>query len=159
MSTDDRQPKGTDAALVGQDGRPTVAALSLDQSICDAIKAWLREEAPIGARENVHNGHIFWLMTRIKAALPQAPADGWQDISTAPKDGTRIDLYGPSGRFPNCRWGRHDAESRAPWGEEHWRGVPFYRLHGIEQQAPVTHWRPLPAPPVIAEEREVKSCT
>ena len=46
----------------------------------------------------------------------------WQPIATAPKDGTRVDLWhSANGRIPDCRH--------------------------VEAYSAVTHWQPLPAPP------------
>lgn len=46
-------------------------------------------------------GHVEWaaqaiekLLHRIAALPPATPAEGWRDISTAPKDGTRVLLGG-----------------------------------------------------------------
>lgn len=84
-------------------------------------------------------------------ALTVDEAPDWQPIESAPKDGTKIDLWADGQRFTNCRWGKHDAESIVPWGEEHWRGYP---LKGI---AP-THWLPLPpAPPEAEQPKKPKS--
>jgi len=67
----------------------------------------------------------------------------WQDISTAPKDGTKILAYSPSGPGRLNRgviaitWWRRpeDREGYTGWGE-------FNTAHW-----PATHWMPLPAPP------------
>jgi hypothetical protein len=78
---------------------------------------------------------IYW---RQQQAL-SAPPPGWQDIETAPKDGTDVLL----GWFelPGMKIRRvgfwHDRENA--WVEDH--GV----LHN--QDSPPTHWMPLPAPP------------
>lgn len=68
----------------------------------------------------------------------------WQDISTAPKDGTRVDLWcvnmeGPGVRFSSCRL-QPDSVEGDFWADQH-----GYRLsnHGCVP----THWRPLPTPP------------
>jgi hypothetical protein len=88
-------------------------------------------------------------------ALPQAQADRWLPISTAPKDGTLVDLWcrapglsAEPGRVPDCwhsngRWWRYDEQ----YGGDQCRSAVHY----------ITHWRHLPAPPVIAEQQEVKS--
>ena len=68
-----------------------------------------------------------------RAALYPAPAggdDGWRDIASAPKDGTRILVSR-----------KYDAYDHDLIGIDHWRdGGWFSRL-----QMQPTHWRPLPA--------------
>jgi hypothetical protein len=70
----------------------------------------------------------------------------WQPIYTAPKDGTRVDLWGKcllrwdkaSERIVNVAWGPvRDwmGNERDDW--QHGRGEDFQP----------THWMPLPAPP------------
>lgn len=60
-----------------------------------------------------------------------APAEGWQPIETAPKDGTWIIGATPHGVTP-LRWG-------VSWDDQHWaNGCVVYQP---------THWMPLPAAP------------
>src|SRR6266403_4351420 len=60
----------------------------------------------------------------------------WQPISTAPKDGTRILLYGRSG-IGLGNWGRNIA------GNECWlRDIGWFQVGQLP-----THWFPLPDPP------------
>lgn len=86
------------------------------------------------------------VMVERAAVLALVDADGWQPISTAPKDGTRVDLWAkcwrPSDdgfsemRCPNCYWTKGDSEMnrRAAWVNLETGWYP-------------THWRPLQAPP------------
>lgn len=62
----------------------------------------------------------------------------WQDISTAPKDGTRILVYGPDG---------HDIAEYEVWGQWVRRATAEYDNEGMVVAAP-THWMPLLPPPV-----------
>lgn len=72
------------------------------------------------------------------ADKPVGPSEGWQDISTAPKDGTRLLMVNPESGSVRIAWYDEPHES---WS---YSGV-----------WPPTHWQPLPAPPslvrVIAE--------
>jgi hypothetical protein len=66
----------------------------------------------------------------------------WQDISTAPKDGTPVLLWGQQeGRSPFVgRW------QDAGWGEFEW----CEHTTGLEACGPAhepVYWMPLPAPP------------
>ena len=69
----------------------------------------------------------------------------WQDIETAPKDGTLVDLWADGQRFPDC----HFQEYLAHAAPGHWRqsttGMPKQGYSLFEN---ITHWMPLPSPPV-----------
>jgi len=75
---------------------------------------------------------------------------GWMPIETAPKDGTRVDLWYPRiGRRIDCYfrgapfncWGWDEPDPEGVDGETY-----FVVLGSVEP----THWQPLPAPPVSA---------
>lgn len=70
----------------------------------------------------------------------------WQDISTAPKDGTRILLAGmPYGPTIRCGcWGIGRYLGRKRGYEPGWTDTPGHTFHP-------THWMPLPAPPAPSE--------
>lgn len=71
----------------------------------------------------------------------------WQPIETAPKDGTKVDIWAKcwrayyddfvGQRFPDCWWSRGDSMVNRP---AYWVNV------GDGWHA--THWRPIPDPPV-----------
>lgn len=64
---------------------------------------------------------------------------GWQPIETAPKDGTRLDLWSENGwRYPNAAWDW--VGDGMGWTDAHHHG-------SIEEGGPFTHWMPLPEPP------------
>jgi len=90
-----------------------------------------------------------------KAALAAIDApgesDGWLPIESAPKDGTRIDLWAEGKRWTDARWGKHDPDSDCPWGPEHWIWVHGEDRNSFRYPEP-THWRPLPAPPAQGRE-------
>ncbi len=72
----------------------------------------------------------------------------WQDISTAPRDGTHVDLYFPGKIGRKTDWWF----SRDPiWGGDgEW--ISEYRecgqdLTAIYPNTKPTHWMPLPTPP------------
>ena len=70
----------------------------------------------------------------------------WQDIETAPKDRTVVDLwaiskYHPEGkRFPDCFWGQGSFTPRN--FPERWRGLPDNPMNWE-----ATHWMLPPEPP------------
>lgn len=76
-------------------------------------------------------------------AVTAALTHQWQDISTAPRDGTRI-LCVTRGRVGIRYWNyqRFHANPRPFWDDDNPRwGISYCR------QNPPTHWLPLPAPP------------
>ena len=71
--------------------------------------------------------------------------DSWQDISTAPRDGTAVLLYEENPR--NSGRGKGEivlAEYEGGGWYEYTGGVECVRV-GVA--GPLTHWMPLPAPP------------
>lgn len=74
----------------------------------------------------------------------------WQDISTAPKDGTHIwailDFQDSGGKEQHAVWW-DDAETIYPW-RILWGSMT---LHSGVAEHVVTHWMPLPTPPIILE--------
>jgi hypothetical protein len=83
------------------------------------------------------------------AAIRAHGAEEWQDISTAPKDGTIVDLFGTRNghprRFTDAAW-----RPIASWGtgeptdKYRWMFDAFDHYGVFE----FTHWMPLPAPPI-----------
>jgi hypothetical protein len=75
----------------------------------------------------------------------------WQPIETAPKDGTKVDLWvifkeaGPR-RFPDAHW------------NDKLGGWQLGEYNALDYMTPptITHWKPLPAPPAIRQLLEVK---
>ena len=86
-----------------------------------------------------------WLLSR-RASTPSPEGQTWQPIETAPKDGTRIDLWAKSWlpafdrfefrRFADCYWSKGDTmcNVKAAWT-------------GLDREWHPTHWSPLPSPP------------
>lgn len=75
----------------------------------------------------------------------------WQAIETAPKDGTRVDLWAKcwrpfddqfsTARFPACYWTKGDSMTNH---NAHWMR--------LDSGWYPTHWMPEPAPPSAARE-------
>lgn len=75
-----------------------------------------------------------WIISR------HAPKDSWQDISTAPRDGTTIlGFWHVQGRPAD---GNSYGITR--YNEGRWRGTDFL---SEETYSTPTHWQPLPAAP------------
>ncbi len=71
--------------------------------------------------------------------------DNWQDIDSAPRDGTAILVYCPDADHPNivlAHWrefvGSPDPGDWHDWWDDNAPSI----------DTTVTHWQPLPAPPV-----------
>lgn len=86
---------------------------------------------------------------------PLPVSSDWQPISSAPKDGTPIMLFGPHGKIGfgliepvKC----DDIEffnSPAAWiGVDRWAEGRSVVSMGGYNASEATHWQPLPAPPV-----------
>ena len=64
----------------------------------------------------------------------------WQPIETAPKDGTKIDLWDAAYgcRVVNAKWDNHYSTGDKSWGRNSVDGPFCYEP---------THWMPIPQPP------------
>ena len=82
----------------------------------------------------------------IIAALEAYDAAAWQNIESAPKDGTVVDLWcraytGKSARVPDMWWTDRTgwrSGKRDPWAESMAKGAAY--------------WRPMPTPPAKGDE-------
>lgn len=72
----------------------------------------------------------------------QPDSNGWMPISTAPKDGTKIDLWDAEGFIhEGCRWDFHQWLNGEP------QGVKSWGEGDMDGPGPnPTHWMPSPAP-------------
>lgn len=92
------------------------------------------------------------------AAAPASPlpGGGWQDISTAPKDGTVIDVWRDDGGRDTVFWGmpHHDCGEMGKYCDSDWHRIrapgwvcnTFHEFVGRNHN-PFTHWMPVPAAP------------
>jgi predicted secreted protein len=82
---------------------------------------------------------------------------GWRPIESAPKDGTKIDLW-VGGEFPgrhtDCYWGKrsHECGEAGPYCDSDWHSEKPGWVDGtfnefVCTEGEATHWRPLPAAP------------
>ena len=75
------------------------------------------------------------MLTEALAAIPAA-ASGWQDMATAPRDGTSVTVCGPASGPPQTAF--FDVGGWQVW---------VYQLTGLQVRGEPTHWMPLPEPP------------
>lgn len=78
----------------------------------------------------------------------------WQDIETAPRDGTFVDLWRKDhGRLADCYWGRpsHECGESGQYCDSDWHSLDEGWVDGtFDHLIPgddITHWMPLPSPP------------
>lgn len=101
-----------------------------------------------------------------EVASASVPACAWQDISTAPKDGTVVLLFCPQGdgrpgstfRVTVGNWEEHpggtvvyrDMDGRYidQDDSDYWEGWVSFDGGFSEETMMPTHWMPLPSPPV-----------
>lgn len=82
----------------------------------------------------------------VDAAGEGSSSEGWRQINSAPKDGSRVLLWlgAPWSKVECARW-------YAPWGNWQVGVLPAdparEEMHGVGSAVP-THWRPLPPAPV-----------
>jgi hypothetical protein len=69
------------------------------------------------------------------ASLSSDPAQGWQDIETAPKDGTEVLLLFPS-----------DTKRTGYWA----KSIQRWSVDAVVSMPLPTHWMPLPEPPKVS---------
>jgi len=65
-------------------------------------------------------------------------ASQWQNISTAPRDGTVILLWAPAWRWPSTGW---------TFADDPWQECPY---GGGKKEWQPTHWMHLPQPPLTS---------
>lgn len=83
-------------------------------------------------------------MDRFHGGLPPAPAGKWQDIASAPKDGTRFIAFDRGTGNIGVAY-RHDPGGIARNPKHHYETWVWEMACDTEP----THWRPLPSPPAI----------
>lgn len=111
-----------------------------------------------GTRVTMGNMQLAWNAMRdnylARATPPSAPPrEGWQDIATAPKDGTVVDLWVKGNRYTDASWGEYESYSykNYPHGKtsksQGWRQFSFDDGDYLGVGNEPTHWMPLPTPP------------
>jgi hypothetical protein len=84
-------------------------------------------------------------------------SSGWQDMASAPKDGTHVDIWFRGYRVPDAYWGRpdHHCGEAGSYCDccpsyDGWCDAYGYLTDedGDDGSEP-THWMPLPAPPSV----------
>jgi hypothetical protein len=111
--------------------------------------SYLVRRAADGKYESSHT-QIMWMAWQAAWNAAKLP-DGWQDISTAPKDGTLIIVRGYIDRLATGPCNREYFYV----AEYHQQYNRFISPDGTEiGHAYLTHWMPLPNPPVNNKHKE-----
>lgn len=132
------------------------AALTAAAGVVKESLTAAHEQPPGIARDDTVHGEMYYAAAQVRAVLAQAapaPADSgaapaggvdWQDISTAPKDGTRFVAVGQNYGL--------DSEAQhtciAQWLAGCWVEVSDW--NGASKLKYLTHWMPLPPLPCSA---------
>jgi hypothetical protein len=108
---------------------------------------------------DINAAHETDVMVAVDAILATRPSpaavEAWQPISTAPKDGTAIDVWqivgwnGGGYRLTNAKWN----DNAWRWFDPHYAGGGGYIGLDNGVNVFVTHWMPLPAPPIPRDDR------
>jgi len=115
----------------------------------DSARLRLSYRLPRRYGQGVGNDGATGCYTAMLAASPPVSAQdavtGWQPIETAPKDGSKIDLWveweGEHGsRYANSFWSGSDADG---WN------LGGHAQNQYVVRPTVTHWRPLPVSPAL----------
>jgi hypothetical protein len=111
---------------------------------------WVCEAHPDKAWPEECNCSAGMLREDAQAPVPvQAPDDGWRSIESAPK-GEKVDLWVEDRKTPTKP--KYYRFTNAVFNGQWMCGVGFLAPHVTP-----THWRPLPAPPVAANNNGEKS--
>ena len=99
-----------------------------------------------------HDGETIATLLAVAPALLdelEALRGGWLLIDTAPKDGTRVDLWCDDARYTDCYW--KGGPKRGCW----WAPNQDYDgVDGVLCRHGATHWRPIPTPPSKAKRHD-----
>lgn len=93
------------------------------------------------------NAQIASAIRSLSSKTPEVE-DGWRDIKTAPRDGTRVDLWLPTAKRFAYGFFYDDHYRTKSKPRPYWR-TDSEDLFGVAWQRAnqPTHWRPLPPPP------------
>lgn len=124
-------------------------------TVSDELLAnWLKLSSGSGSLV-VSNANLRAIITELQQRRADAAVrvrEGWQDIATAPKDGTRIDGWlkvpgGPGHRITDMKWDEEVGEWRTGTANFSWPIEAPVHVETGEPVVKLTHWQPLPASP------------
>jgi hypothetical protein len=129
------------------------------RALSETWKMSAASQNPTGVLERTNNETLAALMgadadrlarcaEELDALLASVPhEDAWQDISTAPKDGTPVLLWDTDSKSVNVGYYQENYTER-------WHGMVlgvdalWSDFDGPQPIFNATHWRPLPSPPL-----------
>jgi hypothetical protein len=144
---------GLDRACLNCEGHGVVRhylnrAGEFDKSHCPNCAGTGRQRLNVIGNADGHRCAAKIAREALLAAPAPTPTPGWQDISTAPKDGTRILIHTPSSRLKVTQaWWARPYEA-APADQCWWQTAEDY--HVLPEHA--AHWMPMPPAPTGGRE-------
>lgn len=111
------------------------------------VKELLERAEIFLARVNpYYDGMNRWSFDLIHDLANHIKGDGWQDIASAPKEGTQILAYDDDDIICVIRWGKHNHIPLFGW-------IRQVELYGEEVDGfDAIGWQPLPSPPTDNKE-------
>ena len=98
-----------------------------------------------GEAENMARAAI----AAMSRASPTREQSGWMPIESAPRDGTRVDLWAEGyGRKPDMYWRLVERHKTEGWTDD------WYGRGALFGEGQFTHWQPLPPPPTALNPSE-----
>lgn len=131
----------------------------MDDALVEKVRGVLRQHIQVdasGLTPAVVSHYVVGLDDAARAAIQAVQEAQWRPIETAPRDGTRVDLYDGERRWTDCYWGVPDhccgeagRHCDSDWHslEPGWVDGTFNEMLGDETSAEITHWMPLPSFP------------
>lgn len=159
------QPVGTGATSTAEGGEPTRADIAQVRTPsddrredlkaafvagCCAVLTWTNSGMP---QDDLDEAGYDYAASVVSAAPAPPTGQEWQTIDSAPKDGTRVLLLDKHGEITIGWW----ETGREFSGSDHYNDWSSGAISaggydaGFDRVYYVTHWRPLPSPPVPAE--------
>ena len=120
-----------------------------DEELATALR--VIDKGFTGLRDDAYVEIITCLRAKIAAHAAGREGGEWQDIDTAPKDGTIILIWAEDFEYPilaSWQEDKHHLHKRRYWGtgdKTHW--LDLYA-------ADPTHWMHLPQPPLLAPQAD-----
>lgn len=141
-------------------------SLSLSEAMDRLAKAYeakhrCNEDANYERRARLDAEAEIERLKGLVAGIRECPQEPWQEITTAPKDGTFVDLWHSEfGRHADCYWGfpEHCCGEAGRYCDSEWHRLEAGWVDGTLNESldasDFTHWHARPAPPAGHDRRQ-----